>query len=44
MTKHCPYCDAVASKSVGWYFDCENGHTFHLDDWGTSALNEGWTV
>ena len=39
----CPYCDGSVTRVVGWYFDCENGHTFHIDDWG-NALREGATV
>jgi transposase len=36
----CPYCGADAERSGDtWYFDCENGHTYHADD--HAALLEG---
>ena len=44
MSKHCPYCDAPADNDIGWYFECENGHTFHMDDWSLDELEEGVTV
>jgi len=39
MPKYCPYCDARATRTQGWYFDCEEGHTFHLDDWTSEELS-----
>jgi hypothetical protein len=29
---YCPYCNAEAQRTIGWYFDCDNDHTFHIDD------------
>jgi len=34
----CPYCNANAeqvsdSYNDGGYRNCDNGHTFHIDDW-----------
>lgn len=45
MARYCPYCDARAMRQrPTWYFECDNGHTFHLDDWGVADLREGNTV
>jgi len=39
----CPYCDSHAVRTIGWYFDCDEGHTFHMTDW-SSELREGVTA
>lgn len=44
MSNYCPYCDAVTMRVEGWYFECENGHTIHLDDWTVEELSKGVTV
>lgn len=40
---NCPYCDGGAVRDIGWYFNCDNGHTFHIDDWD-EELGEGVTA
>lgn len=41
---NCPYCDGDSVRDIGWYFNCDNEHTFHIDDWNADELREGTTV